>query len=75
MFPYLSLVRVGLLCVDSSVGLDVPKGVIHQSTHAAHVPKVPRAVNQLLLAQRNQLSGLPEGLALQRSSLNSDKKF
>lgn len=75
MFTYLSLIRVGLLCVYPSSGLDVPKGIIHQSTAAAHVPIVTRAVNQLLLTQRNQLAGLPEGLALQRSSLNRDRKI
>lgn len=62
---YLSLIRIGLLCVYSTIGLDVLKGVVHQASHAAHVAIIARAVNQLLLAQRHQLPSLPEVLTLQ----------
>lgn len=66
---YLSLIRVGLLSVYASVGLDVLEGVVHQASIAAHVAVVGGAVDQLLLAQRHQLPSLPEVLTLQRPSL------
>lgn len=64
-FNHLSLIRVGLLSVDSSIGLDVLEGVVHQPSHAAHVAIIAGAVNQLLLAQGHQLPGLLEVLTLQ----------
>lgn len=65
LYVYLSLIRVGVLCVYPSVCLDVLEGLVHQATHTAHVAIVTRAVNQLLLAQRHQLPSLPEVLTLQ----------
>ncbi len=62
---YLSLIRVGVLCVYPSVGLDVLEGAVHQASHATHVAIVAGAVDQLLLAQRHQLPCLPEVLTLQ----------
>lgn len=61
---YLSLIRVGLLCVYPSVGLDILKGIVHQASHATHVAIIAGAVNQLLLAQRHKLPSLPEVLTL-----------
>lgn len=66
---YQSFIRVGVLCVYPSVGLDVVEGIVHQASHATHVAIVAGAVNQLLLAQRHQLPSLPEVLTLQRASL------
>lgn len=62
---YLSLIRVGIFCVNSFVVFDVFEGVVHQASHAAHVAVGARAVNQLLLAQGHQLPCLPEVLTLQ----------
>ena len=53
------------LSVDTAVALDVVEGVLHESTHAAVGGVV--AVDDVLLAERDQLSGLLEGLALQGS--------
>lgn len=66
---YLSLIRVGLLRVDAAVLLDVLEGAVHQTSAAAHVAVISGAVDQLLLAQRHQLPGLPVVLAFKGSSL------
>lgn len=68
-FSHLSLIRVGLLGVDASVGLDVLEGVVHQASVAAVVAVTAGAVHQLLLAQGHQLAGLLEGLTLQGAGL------
>lgn len=73
-FSHLSLVRVGLLGVDASVGLDVLEGIVHQASVAAVVAVTARAVHQLLLAQGHQLAGLLEGLTLQGASLKKKKE-
>lgn len=62
---YLSLIRVGVFCVNSSIGFDVCEGIVHQASHAAHVAIVARAINQLLLTQGHQFTCLPEVLTLQ----------
>ena len=68
---YLSLVGVGVLSIHASrgQGLDVLKGLVHETAHAAHVAKITGAVNQLLLTEGHQLIGLLIVLAFQRSSL------
>ena len=53
------------LSIDSSILLDVIKGVLHKSAHAAVWGVV--AVDDVLFAQWDQLARLIEGLALQRS--------
>lgn len=68
-FSHISLIRVGLLGVEASVGLDVLEGVVHQASVAAVVAVTAGAVNQLLLAQGHQLAGLLEGLTLQGAGL------
>lgn len=45
----LSQVRIRVLGVNASVGLDVPKGVIHEAAHAAMVAELHGTVDQLLL--------------------------
>lgn len=47
------------------VVLDVLEGLVHQTAVAALVALGPGTVHQVLLAQRHQLAGLPEVLALQ----------
>ena len=54
------------LGVNTAVLLDVVEGVLHESAHAAVGGVV--AVDDVLLAQRHQLAGLLEVLALERSS-------
>lgn len=64
---HLGCVGVGGLRVQSSVLLDVGKGLVHQTTVAALVALRPGAVHQVLLAQGHQLASLPEVLTLQRA--------
>ena len=45
--------------------LDILEGVISDSTFAGVVAEVAGAVDQVLLAQRDQLSGFPEVLSLE----------
>lgn len=70
MSVYLSLIRIGLFCVDATIGLDVLKCTVHQASIASHVAIIAGAVHQLLLTQRNKLSGLPEVLTLEWASLD-----
>lgn len=48
-FYHLSLVRVRLLRVQASAGLDVLEGVVHQASVAAFVAVAAGTVHQLLL--------------------------
>ena len=66
-----SLVGVALLRVDSPVVLDVLEGRVHVAAVASRVVVllVPGAVDQVLLAQRDELSCLAEVLTLQGPSL------
>lgn len=73
-FSHISLIRVGLLGVDASVGLDVLEGVVHQASVAAVVAVTAGAVHQLLLAQGHQFAGLLEGLTLQGAGLKKKKR-
>lgn len=65
MATYGSQVGVGVLRVQAVVVLDVLEGLVHQAPVAALVAFGPRAVHQVLLAQRHQLARLAEVLALQ----------
>ncbi|MCQ9140741.1 hypothetical protein MZE11_19435, partial [Bacillus amyloliquefaciens] len=59
------LVGVALLGVDAAVVLDVLEGVVHEPAVAAVVAVRGRAVDEVLLRQRNQEALLSEVLALQ----------
>jgi hypothetical protein len=58
-------VRIRLLRVDSSVGLDVPEGVVHQTAVASAVTEPSRTIHQVLFAQGHELTGLAEVLTFQ----------
>ena len=64
----ISMVGVGLLGVDAVVLLDVLEGKVHQTSLASVVAVFHRAVDQVLLAERNQLSSFPEVLTFESSS-------
>jgi hypothetical protein len=61
----LALVRVALLCVDSAVLLDILESVVHEAAVAALVAVGAAAVDEILLAEADQLPGLPEVHSLQ----------
>lgn len=65
---YCSQVGIGLLRVQTVVVLDILEGLVHQASIAALVAFRSGTFHQVLLAQRHQLAGFPELLALQSSS-------
>lgn len=67
----LSLVRVRLLSVNTTVGLYVLEGVVHPATAAAVVTVGRRAVHQVLFGQTDQLAVLQEVLTLKGTSLRN----
>ena len=64
----LSLVGVGILGINTTVVLDILEGEVHETTVAPVVTVTDRAVDQVLLAQRDKFSSLTEVLSLQSSS-------
>ena len=66
---YLSLVGVGVFCVNSFVVLDVLESLIHETTVAALITILAAAVNQVLLAERRQITSLAKVLTFQSTGL------
>lgn len=66
-FALLALVRVGFLSVDSVVLLDVGESIVHEAATASIVPVCCRAVDQVLLRERDEFASLPEQLTFKRS--------
>ena len=60
-------VRVRVFGVNTVVLLDVLEGMIHQTTVAAHVALLARAVDQVLFGERDELLGLGEVLTFERA--------
>lgn len=65
---YPSNIWVAGLGVNAMVTDDVLEGIIHQSSVTPLVPLGTRAVNQVLFAQRDKLTGFVEVLSLERAS-------
>ena len=62
-----TFIWVTSLGVDSTIGLDVPEGIIHNPSLAAIVSITLRAVNKILFTQRHKSPCFSEMLSLQGS--------
>jgi hypothetical protein len=52
--------------------LDVLESAVHETTVASIVAVISGAVDEILFAEGDEIAGLPEGLALERSGLKHD---
>lgn len=66
--PYLSIIGVAILRVDTLVVNDVLESLIHETALTAHVSFSPRAVDKVLFAEADQFGCLLEGLSFKGSS-------
>ena len=71
-YTYLRHVRVRRLGVDAVVVLDVLEAVVHQAAVTAVVAPLQRAVNEVLLAEGDELARPPEVLALEGPGLPTE---
>ena len=62
---YPCFIGVGLLGVESAIVLDVLKSLIHESSVASVVAPIATAIDEILLAQRNETTILAEHLTLE----------
>ena len=69
------LVRIARLVVDAAVRAHVLERLVHKATLAALVTVAARAVDEVLLAQRDQSAFVTEVLALQGSGLKIVEKI
>lgn len=63
-----TLIGVRFLGINATIVLDVTESIVHQATVAAIVAVLGGAINQILLGQRYQGTGLAEMLTLQSAS-------
>jgi len=61
----MSTVRITFLSIQATIFLNVPKGIVHQSTLTSMVTLLGRAIHQLLLTEGHESSCLKCMLTLQ----------
>ena len=55
---HLSIIRVRIFAINSTVVLDILEGIVHEAAVASVVAVLAGAVHQILLGQAHQLAGL-----------------